>query len=183
MLNREISNESTMIDDLHLTMPDGSIQIFSNNNIINKAERQADEYELAEELAWLTRSGNRRQNCTRIKSRRNQEEEKKQAIKIDHAAKQSALLDQPSKNRGGKNFRKKLARTAFILDEQPEVPTEIIINQKPDKVSLKRAMRKPGHGERGKMMRFNELDSAGSSNFKSFEYMIDIYEEELRESE
>jgi hypothetical protein len=60
------------------------------------------------------------------------------------------------------------------------VPTELLHTQQPDKVSLKRAMRKPGHGARGKLMRFSESESTGSSEFKSLEYMIDIYEEELR---
>ena len=186
-INRDISDESSStIDEIHLPMPDGRMHTWTNNRILTKAERQADEYELAEEFASSARSGNRQHNCTRIKAKRiQQEEEKKQAIKIERAAKQNALLAQPSKNRGGKNLRKKSARTAFVLDEQTEVsnqvPTELLHTQKPDKVSMKRAIRKPGHGTRGKMLRFSESESTGSSKFKSLEFMIDIYEEESRE--
>jgi hypothetical protein len=151
----------------------------SSNSEIDETEREANEYEhlsgLSSEFSSQFLGGKHSaKRRTRIKVKRMEEEEKKQAIKIEQAAKQNALLAQPSNNRGGKNLRKKSARIAFILDEktdvqdkdkvQDKVPTEFIYKQKSDKVkvSLKRAIRKPGHGERGKSVRFIESESTGA---------------------
>jgi hypothetical protein len=124
-------------------------------------------------------SSNRNISRSSSRQKRNQDEEKKQTIKIELAAKQSALLAQPSKNRGGKNSRKKSARTSFVLSENEndnnefasDMPTDTIPNpnSKPDRVSLKRALRKPGHGLRGKSVRFSESESCGSGSFEVFE--------------
>jgi len=158
----------------------------NNNRILDIAEKQASEYE-SFESRYSANSSNKTNTKAKKVNAQKIDKEKKQAMKMEVAAKQSTLLALESKNRGGKNSRKKTARLAFVLSEreqeQEEVPTEIFrIGIKSERVSLKRSMRKPGHGDRsGKVARFVDEYSAGSCKFKSLEYLIDIYENELKE--
>lgn len=154
------------------------VEILNNDNILDNVENQANEYEFFENK-FLKNSGTKAKKAATTQK---MDQEKRQAIKMEVATKKSNLLAQESKNRGGKNSRKKAGRIAFVLSEEHEneVPTECfnkVVGIKPDRVPLKRSLRKPGHGDRsGKIARFVDEYSAGSCKFKSFEYLIDIYE-------
>ena len=161
-----------MSNELYQPLDDGRVLTF--------AENQAEEYELFENMASGKMASGKMVKAKKAAAQK-MDQEKKQAIKIELAAKQSALLAQPSKNRGGKNSRKKSARTSFVLsendndddnDDASDMPTDIPTDNfsaKPDRVSLKRALRKPGHGLRGKSVRFSESESCGSESFEVFE--------------